>query len=71
MFPIYEEEIVKKAKKKNILIEIISSFVSSRPGSKDKCRKIAFCKEYNTNIVLNSDAHFAHSMVISMKLLKC
>ncbi|NLP28770.1 MAG: phosphatase [Clostridia bacterium] len=64
MFPIYEEEIVKKAKKKNILIEINnSSFVSSRPGSKDKCRKIAIlCKEYNTNIVLNSDAHFAHSI---------
>ncbi|WP_138203474.1 phosphatase [Haloimpatiens lingqiaonensis] len=60
-FPIYEEEIVKKAKEKNILLEINnSSFVSSRIGSKDTCSKIAaLCKKYGTRIIINSDAHFA------------
>ncbi|NLM33908.1 MAG: phosphatase [Clostridiales bacterium] len=58
-FPIYEEEIVKKAKEKNILIEINnSSFSGSRPGSKDTCKKVALlCKEYKTRVILNSDAH--------------
>lgn len=58
-FPVYEEEIVKKAKEKNILIEINnSSFVRSRLGSDKTCSKIAkLCKEYNTKIVLNSDSH--------------
>ncbi|WP_102399066.1 phosphatase [Haloimpatiens massiliensis] len=60
-FPIYEEEIVKKAKEKNILLEINnSSFVSSRKGSEDTCSKIAkLCKKYGTRIIINSDAHFA------------
>lgn len=60
-FPIYEEEIVKKAKEKNVLLEINnSSFVSSRKGSKDTCSKIAkLCKKYGTRIIINSDAHFA------------
>lgn len=58
-FPIYEEEIVKKAKENNILIEINnSSFVRSRAGSEAICSKIALlCKEYGVKIVLNSDAH--------------
>lgn len=64
LFPIYEEEVVKKAKEKNILIEINnSSFSGSRPGSKDICKKVALlCKEYKTMIILNSDAHFCHSI---------
>lgn len=58
-FPIYEEELVKKAKEKNILIEINnSSFVRSRRGSEETCAKIALlCKEYRVKIILNSDAH--------------
>lgn len=59
-FPIHEEELVKKAKEKNILIEINnSSFVSSRIGSEKNCTKIArLCKEHEVRIILNSDAHF-------------
>lgn len=58
-FPIYEEEVVKKAKEKNILIEINnSSFVRSRAGSEETCEKIALlCKEHGVKIILNSDAH--------------
>lgn len=58
-FPIHEEELVKKAKEKNILIEINnSSFVSSRTGSEHNCSKIArLCKEYGVRIIINSDAH--------------
>ena len=61
-FPIHAEEVVKKAKEKNILIEINnSSFVSSRKGSEKNCTKIAsLCKEYGVKIILNSDSHFAY-----------
>lgn len=59
-FPIHAEELVKKAKEKNILIEINnSSFVSSRIGSEKNCTKIAsLCKEHGVKIILNSDSHF-------------
>lgn len=58
-FPIYEEELVKKAIEKNILIEINnSSFIRSRVGSEKTCTKIArLCKEHGAKIILNSDAH--------------
>lgn len=58
-FPIHEEELVKKAKEKNILIEINnSSSIRSRMGSEETCTKIAsLCKEYGVRIVLSSDAH--------------
>ncbi|AKA67314.1 phosphatase [Clostridium scatologenes] len=61
-FPIHEEEIVKKAKEKNILIEINnSSFISSRIGSEKNCSRIAsLCKEHGVKIILNSDSHFAY-----------
>lgn len=58
-YPIHEEELVKKAKDKNILIEINnSSFITSRIGSEKTCTKIALlCKDYGVRIILNSDAH--------------
>lgn len=57
-FPVYEEEIVKKAKEKNVLIEINNSSFISRPGSEENCRKIAgLCKEYKVNVIVGSDAH--------------
>ena len=58
-FPIYEEEVVKKAKEKDIMIELNnSSFVSSRKGSDVYCTKIAkLCKECGTRVVMGSDAH--------------
>lgn len=63
-FPIHEEEIVKKAKEKNILIEINnSSFVTSRKGSDKNCLKIVkLCKEFGVRIIVNSDAHFCFSI---------
>lgn len=58
-FPIHIEQLVKKAKDKNILIEINnSSSIRSRMGSEENCEKIALlCKAYNHKIILNSDAH--------------
>ncbi|WP_446899727.1 phosphatase [Clostridium sp. LBM24168] len=58
-FPIDEEALIKKAKEKNVLIEINnSSFVRSRAGSEKICTKVArLCKEYRVRIILNSDAH--------------
>jgi putative hydrolase len=63
-YPIFEEELVKKAKEKNILIEINnSSFLRSRAGSEKNCSKIALlCKEYGVKIVLNSDAHSCYAI---------
>jgi len=63
-FPIHEEVIVKKAKEKNILIEINnSSFVSSRKGSDKNCTKIALlCKEFGAQFIVNSDSHFCFSI---------
>lgn len=58
-FPIYEETIVKKAKEKNILIEINNkSFSEKRKGSDVICRRVAeLCKKYDAKVVLGSDAH--------------
>lgn len=74
-FPIHEEDIVKKAKEKNILIEINnSSFVSSRLGSEKNCTDIvSLCKEFGVRIIVNSDAHFCYSIgnfSVAEKVLK-
>lgn len=74
-FPIYEEELVKKAKEKNILIEINnSSFIRSRIGSEKTCAKIArLCKENGVRIILNSDAHscfYIGNFDAALKILK-
>lgn len=59
-YPIYEEEIVKKAKDKNILIEFNNSSFVSRKGSWKNCEKIArLCKKYGNKVILNTDAHFS------------
>lgn len=57
-FPIYEEEIVKMAKAKGVLIEINNGSFVSRPGSKENCTRIAqLCKQYEVPVILGSDAH--------------
>jgi putative hydrolase len=57
-FPIYEKEVVRKAKEKNVLIEINNSSFMSRPGSEENCRKIAaLCRDYKVNVIIGSDAH--------------
>ena len=61
--PNYEldyEAIVKKAKEKDIMIEINNSSLlgSSRVGSDVNCKKVALlCKEIGTKVILTSDAH--------------
>ncbi len=63
-YPIYEEEIVKKAKEKNILVEINnSSFKTSRKGSAPICTKIAeLCKKYGTKVILGTDSHISFAI---------
>jgi putative hydrolase len=57
-FPIWEEEVIKKAKETDILIEINNGSFGSRIGSEENCNKIAdLCKSYGVKIVLGSDAH--------------
>ncbi|MBM6860791.1 phosphatase [Clostridium saudiense] len=54
------EAVVKKAKEKNIMIEINNSSLmgTSRKGSNINCETIArLCKEYGTKVILTSDAH--------------
>lgn len=60
-FPLHYEQIVRKAKETDTLIEINnSSFVSSRVGSLDNCIEIArLCKEHEVMITVGSDAHIA------------
>ena len=61
--PNYEldyEAIVKKAKEKNIMIEINNSSLlgSSRVGSDVNFKKVAlFCREIGTKVILTSDSH--------------
>lgn len=61
--PNYEldyEAIVKKAKEKNIMIEINNSSLlgSSRVGSDVNCNKVALlCREIGTKVILTSDSH--------------
>lgn len=63
-FPIYEEEIVKKAKEKNILVEINnSSFKTSRKGSAPICTKIAeLCKKHGAKVILGTDSHVSFAI---------
>ncbi|WP_347916130.1 phosphatase, partial [Clostridium saudiense] len=54
------DAIVKKAKEKDIMIEINNSSLSgsSRIGSDVNCEKVArLCKEHGTKVILTSDAH--------------
>ena len=61
--PNYEldyEAVVKKAKEKNIMIEINNSSLlgSSRVGSDVNCKKVALlCREIGTKVILTSDSH--------------
>ncbi|NLK96018.1 MAG: phosphatase [Clostridiales bacterium] len=61
--PSYEldyEKILKKAKEKNIMIEINNSSVlgKSRKGSESNCKNIAnLCMKYKVKIILTSDSH--------------
>lgn len=70
------EALVKKAKEKNIMIEINNSSMkgSSRMGSDIACTDIAkLCMEHGTKIILTSDAHICFAIGnfdSSIKMLK-
>lgn len=58
-FPIWEEDIVKAAKKYDKLIEINNSSSRSRAGSEQNCIKIAaLCKKHGVKVALGTDSHF-------------
>ncbi|KOA19603.1 putative phosphatase YcdX [Clostridium homopropionicum DSM 5847] len=59
LYPIHEEVVVRKAKEKNVLIEINnSSFKTSRKGSEPNCIRIAgLCMKYGTKVILGTDSH--------------
>lgn len=62
-FPIHYEEVVKKAKEKNILIEINNGSFGSRAGSESNCAEIAMlCKKHGVNVILGSDAHTCYQI---------
>lgn len=65
--PIFEidiEEVVKKAKETNKLIEINNgSFMGSRQGSFENCIKIAeACIRHKVKVILGSDSHICFSI---------
>ncbi len=69
-YPLDYEAVVKKAKEKNIMIEINNSSLlgSSRKGSNENCEKIAqLCKEFGTKIILTSDSHYKDSICVFNK----
>ena len=59
------EQVVKKAKEKDIMIEINNTSIrgTSRAGSDHNCSLIAkLCKKYSTKIILTSDAHICFAI---------
>ncbi|WP_103895631.1 phosphatase [Caloramator fervidus] len=74
-FPIDIDEVLKAAKEYNVLIEINnSSFKTSRPGSYENCKRIAYKALENGNLLtLGSDAHVCYdvgNLEKSIKLLE-
>lgn len=59
------EAIIKKAKEKDIMIEINNSSIigKSRFGSKPNCKRIAeLCKKHSTRMILTSDSHVSFTI---------
>ncbi len=61
-FPFDCEQVVKKAKDKDVLIEI-NACTLKKPDRRGVCREIALCCKANqAKIVVNSDAHYCASI---------
>ena len=62
------EEVVKKAKEKNILLEVNNSSInpdSFRPNARENYKELlTLCKEHNVRIILGSDAHICYQVGI-------
>ena len=63
-FPMDIEAFVKKAKEKDIIIEInSSSFKGARKGCEQTCYNIArFCRDYGVKMIFGSDAHTCYQI---------
>ena len=61
--------IIKKAKEKNVCIELNEHTLVKSSKSYDFCRKIALaCKKHGTKVVINSDAHFCTEVGVYEKV---
>lgn len=60
------EEIVKKAKEKNILLEVNNSSISPgsfRPNARENYKKLLdLCKKYKVRVILGTDAHVCYQV---------
>lgn len=57
-FDIDFESVVKKAKEKDIIIEINNGSFESRAGSEERCLQVAkLCKKYKVKVILGTDSH--------------
>ena len=67
-YPLDYEAIVKKAKEKNILLEVNNSSLSSgsfRPNARENYKELlSLCKEHKVRIILGSDAHICYQVGI-------
>lgn len=67
-YPLNYETIVKKAKEKNILLEVNNSSLNSgsfRPNArKNYIELLNLCKEHKVRIILGSDAHICYQVGI-------
>lgn len=65
-YPVDYEVIVKKAKEKNILLEINNSSLkpnSFRQGARENCTTmLKLCKKYKVKVILGSDAHIHYDI---------
>ena len=57
-YPYEVEKVVRRAKERDVCIEINNHSFRARKGSRENCKKIAeMCKKIGTKIVVSSDAH--------------
>lgn len=65
-YPLDYEAIVKKAKDKNILLEVNNSSLSPgsfRPNARENYKELlSLCKEHKVRIILGSDAHICYQV---------
>lgn len=65
-FELDYEAIVKKAKEKNILLEVNNSSLqenSFRPGARENYKEmLKLCKEYKVRVILGSDSHICYQI---------
>lgn len=65
-YPVEYEPIVKKAKEKNVLLEINNSSLnpnSFREGAKENYKiMLDLCKKYKTRIIMGSDSHICYDI---------